>query len=154
MGILDFQNRGMNIKLLIFHVNWDNQAYLEKWDFQQKFICQIWDSHWICSVEASPEGVSNPNSEFQLDLHAKRDKVKLAFLIVNLGKCDVLQTTPNLDILYTIGKNVLPWVWIQYRCLKTRLHLARINWQSLLFLYEKMCRQFGHFHHEWRVPLG
>ena len=32
-GMLDFQNRAMDIKLLKFHANQENYTYLEKYDF-------------------------------------------------------------------------------------------------------------------------
>ena len=37
-GMLGFQNRALDIKLLKFHVNQDNQGYLEKRNFQQKLV--------------------------------------------------------------------------------------------------------------------
>ena len=40
-GILGFQNRVSNIKLLKIHTNRDNSAYLEKYDFQRKLVCQF-----------------------------------------------------------------------------------------------------------------
>ena len=46
--------------------------------------------------------------EFQLALHVKRNKVKLAFLTVILKKREFLQTTSNIGILYTIRKHVSP----------------------------------------------
>ena len=65
-GVLIFQNRISNIKLLKFHTNRDNMTYLEKCDFQRKLICQIWDFHWIHDVEMSPKVVLDPNSESKL----------------------------------------------------------------------------------------
>ena len=44
-GMLDFQNRIPDIKLLKFHSNRDNNAYLKKHDFQGKFVFQLWDCH-------------------------------------------------------------------------------------------------------------
>ena len=35
-GILGFQNRALNIKLLNFHTNQDNSAYIKKCNFEQK----------------------------------------------------------------------------------------------------------------------
>ena len=32
-GMLDFENRSLDVKILKFHTNWDNSAYLEKRDF-------------------------------------------------------------------------------------------------------------------------
>ena len=40
-GMLSFQNRVPDIKLLKFHVNRDNQTYLKKCNFLRKLICQI-----------------------------------------------------------------------------------------------------------------
>ena len=40
-GILDFQNRVLNVKILKFNSNWDNSAYLEKYDFQRKLGYQF-----------------------------------------------------------------------------------------------------------------
>ena len=37
-GMLSFQNRAPDIKLLKFHANRNNSAYLEKCDFQRKLI--------------------------------------------------------------------------------------------------------------------
>ena len=37
-GMLGFQNRALDTKLLQFHVNRDEWAYLEKHDFQRKFV--------------------------------------------------------------------------------------------------------------------
>ena len=48
--------------------------------------------------------VSDPDSESQLALYAKRWKLKLVISTVCLKKCDFLQTTLNIDILYTVGK--------------------------------------------------
>ena len=39
--VLGFQNRAPDTKLLKFHANQDNSAYLKKCDFQHKLICQI-----------------------------------------------------------------------------------------------------------------
>ena len=61
--------------------------------------------------------------------------------------------TSNIDILYTFGKNFSPRVRIRDRYFKMKLCLARINWQSLLFLNEKSCRRSGHFRRERRVTL-
>ena len=43
-GMLDLQNRAPYVKLQ-FYVNRDNDVYLEKWDFQRKLVCQLWDRH-------------------------------------------------------------------------------------------------------------
>ena len=32
-GILDFQNTVLDVKILKFHIKWDNSAYIEKYDF-------------------------------------------------------------------------------------------------------------------------
>ena len=37
-GMLDFQNKASDIKLLEFHLNRDNNAYFEKHDFQRKRV--------------------------------------------------------------------------------------------------------------------
>ena len=37
--MLGFQNRVTDTKLLKFHVNRENSAYLEKYYFQQKLVC-------------------------------------------------------------------------------------------------------------------
>ena len=42
------------------------------------------------------EGVSNPNSESWLALHAKQSKFKLVFFTIYLEKCEFLQMTPNI----------------------------------------------------------
>ena len=52
---------------------------------------------------------------------------------------------PNIDKLYTIGKNLLPRVWIRDRYLKIRICLTQINWQSLSFLHKKMFDELGTF---------
>ena len=39
-GMLGFQNSALDIMLLKFHTNRDNITYLEKCDFQRKFVCQ------------------------------------------------------------------------------------------------------------------
>ena len=40
-GMLDFQNRVTDTKLLKFYTNQDERVYLEKCDFQRKLVCQI-----------------------------------------------------------------------------------------------------------------
>ena len=40
-GMLGFQNNARDPKLLKFHANRDNRAYLKKHDFQRKLVCQI-----------------------------------------------------------------------------------------------------------------
>ena len=40
-GILDFQNRAPDIKILKVHANWDNSAYFEKHNFEQKACLPI-----------------------------------------------------------------------------------------------------------------
>ena len=37
-GMLGFQNKALNMKLLKFHVNREKWAYREKYDFQRKLI--------------------------------------------------------------------------------------------------------------------
>ena len=61
-GMLNFQNRASDIKLLKFYINWDNGAYLEKCNFQRKLICLFWNRHWIFGVEMSLRVVSDPES--------------------------------------------------------------------------------------------
>ena len=104
-------------------------------------------------IRMSSGVISIPYSEYWLALHTKWGKVKLAVFIVSIEKCDFLQTVSNIDILYIVGKNFSPRVWIRDRYLKIRLYLARINWQSLSFLRGKVCRLSKHFRREWRVPL-
>ena len=65
-SMLGFKNRVSNLKLLKFHANRDNSAYLEKYDVQRKLVCQFWDCHWIYGVETSLGVVSDPNSMSQL----------------------------------------------------------------------------------------
>ena len=149
--MLDFQNKALDSKLLKFHANRDNQAYLEKCDFQRKLVYQIWDCHWIRGIETSSRVVSD--SESYLVLHAKRNKVKLTFLTVRLEKREFLQMTPNIDILSTVGKYFSPQIRIWDRYLKMKLYLARIHWQSLSFLHANACQGSGHFHQERRVTL-
>ena len=92
------QNRALDIKLLKFHKNRNNQAYLRKRDFQRKLVCQIWDHYWIHGIETSLGVVSDSNSEFLLALHLKRGKAKLAFMTISLEKCDFLQTVQNFIV--------------------------------------------------------
>ena len=40
-GILGFQNKAPDIKILKFHANQDNSVYLEECDFQHKLIFQF-----------------------------------------------------------------------------------------------------------------
>ena len=40
-GVLSFQNTVSDVKILKFHTNQDNSAYLEKCNFQWKLICQF-----------------------------------------------------------------------------------------------------------------
>ena len=144
--MLDFQNRTPNIKLKKFNANQDNWAYLEKRDFHWKLVCQIWDGHWIHGVEMSLGVVSNLDSESRLALHVKRGKTFNYQFTDCLKKCDFLWTTSNIETLYTIGKHFSPRVGIRDSYLKIRLFLARINWQSFLFMHEKVRRRSGHFH--------
>ena len=39
--MLGFQKRALDIKLLKFHTNQDNNTYLEKCDFQEKLVYQF-----------------------------------------------------------------------------------------------------------------
>ena len=73
--MLGFQNKAPDIKILKFHVNQDNSAYLEKYDFQWKLVCQLLDRYWIHGIEKSLEVVSNFDFESWLALHVKRDKL-------------------------------------------------------------------------------
>ena len=63
-----------DIKLLKFHANQNNSAYLEKCDFQQKLVFQFWDRYWVHGIKTSLGEVSDPDSESRLALHAKQDK--------------------------------------------------------------------------------
>ena len=74
-GMLGFQNRAPNFKMLKFHVNQDNSAYLEKYDFQWKLVYQLWDHHWIHGIEIISKMVSDSDFESFLALHIKRDKL-------------------------------------------------------------------------------
>ena len=76
-GMLSFQSRASNIKLLKFHVNQDKRAYLEKCDFLRNLVSRFWDRHLIRGVEMSQRVVSVSDFESQLALEAKRDKIKL-----------------------------------------------------------------------------
>ena len=98
MSILGFQSRDPDIKLLKFHSNRDNWAYIEKHDFQWKFVCQIWDCHWIHVVEMRLTVVLDPDSETEIALHAKQRKVLIVNFTDCLKKCDILQMTSNIDI--------------------------------------------------------
>ena len=118
-------------------------ANLEKRNFQQKLISQIWDRHWIRGVETSPRVVSIPDSKYQLVLHVKRGKVKLIFFTFCLKKCNFLQTTSNIDLLCTIRKHFSLWVWIRDCYLKIRLWLARINCQSFVICTKKRDDDLG-----------
>ena len=69
--MLDFQNRAPNIKILKFHTNWDNNAYLEKYDFQQNLVYKLWDRHWIRGIKTSLEVVLDSDFESLLAMHVK-----------------------------------------------------------------------------------
>ena len=70
-----FQNKAPVVKILKFHVNQDNSAYLEKYNFWQKLVYQFWDCHWICGIETSLWVVSDSDFEARLALHAKWGKL-------------------------------------------------------------------------------
>ena len=101
----------------------------------------------------NPRVVSIPNFESQFSLHAKRSKIKITFMTVSLKKHDVLQTAPNIDILYIVRKYFSPRVWNWDHYFKISLRLARINCQSFVILHRKVCWRSGHFRREQRVPL-
>ena len=94
--MLGFQNKALDSKLLKFHLNRDNSAYLEKYDFQWKLVCQLWDCHWIHGVETSSEVVSDLDFKSLLVLQAQWCKLKLAIFTVSLKKCKFLQVAPNI----------------------------------------------------------
>ena len=102
--ILNFQNRAPNIKILKFHVNRDNSAYLEKYNFQWILVCQFWDCHWIRNTKMSSGVVSNPNFEFGWSWTQNKVNFILNF-IVYLKKYDFLQTTSNIRKLYFVRKH-------------------------------------------------
>ena len=41
--MLGFKNKALNVKILKFHANGDNNVYLEKHDFQRKLVYQFLD---------------------------------------------------------------------------------------------------------------
>ena len=75
IGMIGFQNRVSDLKLLEFYTNRDNSIYLRKCDFQRKSICQFWNRHWIRKIETSLRVVLNPNYQSLLALRAKQDKL-------------------------------------------------------------------------------
>ena len=83
-----------------------------------------------------------PNSESQLALHPKRGKVKLKFLIVNLEQCDFLQTTSNVEKLYTVENHFSSRLRILDHYLKIRLpkfcHFARKSMPTIQALSSQM----------------
>ena len=107
------------------------------------FVASKWVWEWSQILILSPGWPSIQN--------------KAKFLTVNftnyLEKRDFLQTILNIGILYTVGNNFSPRVWIWDRYLKIRLRLAKIIWQSLSLLHRNVCRRSGHFRREWRIPL-
>ena len=89
--------------------------------------------------------VLNPDSKSQLASHAKWGKLKSTFFKICFEKCNFLQATSNIGILYTIVKNFSSRVWIRYCYFKIRLRLARIHLQSFC-LHKNTCQWFDHFH--------
>ena len=69
------KHRALDIKLLNFYANRDNSAYLEKYNFQQKLVCQFYYHHWIRDIETSPTMVSDLDSESRLALQEKQCKL-------------------------------------------------------------------------------
>ena len=53
--------------------------------------------------------------------------------------------TPNIGILYTIGKKISPQIYIRDRYLKIRLCLAQINCQNFVILHEKRANNLDNF---------
>ena len=101
----------------------------------------------------SPRVVSIPNFKSQLALHAKRGNIKNDILQTVSKSVTLLQTTPNICILYIVGNHFSPWLTIQDHYLKIRLHLIRINYQSFVNLYGNACLQSVHFRLKWRKPV-
>ena len=102
----------------------------------------------------SSEVVLDPDSESQLGLHKNWGKVfKLSIHRLSWKTWLFVQKTSNIDLLHTVGKHFLSRVWIQDFYLKMKLCLARICWENLPLLHEKMFRWSGHFCREHRVPL-
>ena len=50
----------------------------------------------------------DPDSESRLSLHVKQSKDFNSQFTDDFEKCDFLQTTSNIDILYTVRKYFLP----------------------------------------------
>ena len=63
----------------------------------------------------------------------------------------LMQTTLNIGILYTVGKNFSPLVWIRDHYLKIKLYLAQVSCQSFTVSHGKACWRSGHFSSQRRV---
>ena len=148
------QNRASNIKLLKFHENWDNQLILKNVIFNGGLFDKFETAIGFVALKPvwrwSRISISSPNWP-----HAQNEtKIKLAIYILSRKVWFFfLQTTSNIGILYTVENYFSPWVWIQDRYLKIRLHLARIYWQSFSISHEKVYQQSRHFHRERKILL-
>ena len=119
--MLSFQNRALDINVLKFHVNRDNNAHFGKCNFQRKFVSQFWDHHWIHGIETSQGVVSDPDSESWLALHAKRgNAIVLAFgdknvIVVMFGWLHLIWNNMWL-LLYLVdcisSEMWRNWVWV------------------------------------------
>ena len=69
-----FQNRASATKILKFHTNRDNSAYLGKCNFQKKLVYQFWDLHLIHGIKTSWRVVLDPDFKSRLVLHVKWGK--------------------------------------------------------------------------------
>ena len=69
--MLDFQNRGSNIKLLKFHVKRDNSAYLKKYIFNISSFVNYETIIEFMTSQKSPKVVSDPDSKSQLAPNTK-----------------------------------------------------------------------------------
>ena len=134
-GILGFKNRTSDLKLLKSHLNWDNSAYLQNAIFNENSF-----TNSEIAIRFMTSKQFRKWSQVMILSPGWPCMQKRQTLIVNFTdsrKSDFLQTTLNIDKLYTVGKNFSSRVWIRDLYLKIRLRLARIHLQSFRFWMKK-----------------
>ena len=132
-GMFSFQNRVPDIKILKFHRNQDNSVYLDKSNFQQKLIFQLWDYHWIHGIEMSMWVVSDPDFESRLACTQNEANTNLHFSQC-LEKCDFFPNNFKHRQIICCWKVFFVAIMNLRSLPKIRLCFAHIYLQSIYYI--------------------
>ena len=134
--MLIFQNKAPDTELFEISRKSRQSIYFENERFSKEACLRILRQPLDSQRQNESGGDLGSDSESRLPLHAKRCKLKLKIFTICIKTYNLLQTTPNINILYTVKKYFSPRVKIQNRYLQIKFYLTQINCQSFKTLFD------------------